>query len=266
MKKLFKTLIKQRPIIGMIHFPPLIGYEGFTSVEKIKRRILKEVNILNFFGVHAIMVENNYDIPHKIYVDPESTAMLSILTDVVVKNTKLPVGIDVLWNDYKSAFGICAATGASFIRIPAFIDDVRTQYGDVYHVADDAIAYRKRLHLEHVGIVADVQVKHSEMLDKKKPLSLSVRQAIKKGADGIIITGKWTGDAPLMDHLKIAKENAGSLPILVGSGSTKENLKNLFTYANGIIVGTAIMNSGIINKQKLDIYMQAYKKSFQEKD
>jgi len=266
MNRLFQYLIKQKPIIGMIHFPPLIGYEGFTSVEKIKRRILKEVSILNSSGVHAIMVENNYDIPHKIFINPESTAMLSILTDVVVKNTKLPVGIDVLWNDYKSAFGICAATGASFIRIPAFVDDVRTKYGNVYHVADDAIAYRNRLHLEHVAIIADIQVKHSEMLDKKKPLSLSVRQAIKKGADGIIITGKWTGNAPLKEHLEIAKENAGSLPILVGSGSTKENLKDLFTYANGIIVGTAIMSGGIVNKQKLNIYMQVYKKSFQKKD
>lgn len=251
----------QKPIIGMIHFPPLIGYEKYPGIEFIKKRIIKETKILNKSGVHAIMVENNYDIPHKEFVDKEITSMMAVLTNVVVQQTTLPVGVDVLWNDYQSALGICAATGAQFIRIAAFVDDVRTIYGNMNAVADDAIAYRKKLGLEKtVAILADVQVKHSEMIDKNKPLSLSVKQAVQKGADSIIVTGKWTGDAPIEDHLKIAKQHAGKIPVFVGSGSNRENMHALLNIIDGIIVGTAIMSDGVVDATELHAYMKTYRK------
>jgi uncharacterized protein len=251
----------QKPIIAMIHFPPLVGYKGYPGISVIEKRVISEVKILNNSGVHAIMVENNYDIPHREFVEPHITAMMTKLTDLVVRSTSLPVGIDVLWNDYKSALGICAATGSKFIRIPAFVDDVRTIYGDMKAVADDAILYRKKLGLEKtVAILVDVQVKHSEMIDESKPLSLSIKQAIKKGADGIIVTGKWTGDAPIIDDLSIAYKFSKQTPIFVGSGSSSSNLQQLFKYTSGIIVGTAIMEKGIVNRNKVQKYMRSYYK------
>jgi hypothetical protein len=113
-----------KPVIGMIHLPPLIGYKGYPGIDFIKKRVVKETDLLNKSGVHAVMVENNYDIPHKELVGKEITAMMSVLTQLVADNTKLPVGVSVLWNDYQSALGISAAVGAKFIRIPAFVDNV----------------------------------------------------------------------------------------------------------------------------------------------
>ncbi len=204
------------------------------------------------------MVENNYDIPHRRFVEPEITAMLTALTDLVIRNTNLPVGINVLWNDYRSALGICAATGARFFRILAFVDSVKTRYGKMPRVAKKAIAYRKRLGLEKIAIFADVHVKHAEMVCPKKPLFLLVKQAFTEGAEAVIITGRWTGDAPKMDDLRIAREVAGKRPLLVGGGSIPENLKSFFKYADGIIVGTAIMENKKVNSRKLKKYMETY--------
>lgn len=260
---LFNKKNNKKLIVAMIHFPPLVGFSGYHGIENIRKRILKEIKIINDSEADAIMVENNYDIPHKIYVNPETTAVMAVLSDFVVSHTKLPVGINVLWNDYKSALGICAATGVSFIRIPAFVDDVKTKYGNVYHVADEAINYRKKLGLENkVLILADVQVKHSSMIDKKKPLKQSVIEAVKKGADAIIITGKITGDSPTFEDLEIAKKNVKGTPIFIGSGSNKKNMRDLFQFANGLIVGTAIMNKGVVNKRKINSYMNCYRKLF----
>ena len=242
----------------MIHFPPLIGYPGYPGIEKIEKRVLNEVEILNKSGVHSIMVENNYDIPHKEFVAPEVTAMMAKFADLVAKNTSLPVGIDVLWNDFRSALGICASSGLKYFRVPAFVDSVKTIYGDMPARAKEVIEYRKRLGLEKVAVFTDVQVKHSEMLDKNKPLSLSVKQAYDNLSDAIIITGKWTGDSPKTDDLKIARKAAGKRLIIVGSGSTPENLETLFKYTDGIIVGTAIMTDGVVDSKKLAKYMKAY--------
>lgn len=259
MKQFHKLFKKTKPIIGMIHFPPLIGYEGYPGMIYIKRRVIKETEMLNNAGVHAIMVENNYDIPHKEFVDKEITAEMAVLTQTVVNHTDLPVGVDVLWNDYQSALGICAATGASFVRIPAFVDDVRTDYGDMHAVAKETILLRKKLSLDStVAVLADVQVKHSRMIDAQKPLSLSIQQAIENGADGIIITGKWTGDAPKLTDLEIGQANRRNIPVVVGSGSTKENLSKLLPLCQGVIVGSAVMSNGVVNKIKLESYLNAY--------
>jgi len=259
LKKIFSV---EKPIIGMIHFPPLIGYPDYPGIKKIEKRVLGEVEILNKGGVHSIMIENNYDIPHHEFVSPEITAMMAKLADLVVRNTNLPVGIDVLWNDFKSALGICAASGLSYFRVPAFVDSVRTVYGDMPARSKEVVSCRKKLGLENIAIFADVQVKHSEMVDPKKPLSLSVAQAFDSFAGAIIVTGKWTGDSPKVDDLKVARQTAGERPIIVGSGSTAENLKTLFEYTDGIIVGTAIMTDGVVDEKKLKIYMDSYKRVF----
>ena len=248
----------RKPIIAMIHLPPLIGYKGYPGFEFIKKKTLEEVKILSSSGVHSIMVENNYDIPHKEFVDPEVAVMTAVLTQLVVDHTMLPVGINVLWNDYRSALGICATTGARFMRIPAFVDDVRTVYGDMKQRAEETVAYQKKLGLSKVAIFADVQVKHSEMIDKNKPLSLSVKQAYEKGAQAIIVTGRWTGDAPKLDDLEVARKTAGRRPILIGSGSTPKNLEALFKFTDGVIVGTSIMTKGKVDKSKLATYMSVY--------
>src|SRR5688572_2925200 len=239
MNKLQNIFASDKPLIGMIHFPPLLGYEGFPGIEYIEKKALKEAKILEESGVDAIMVENNYDLPHKEFVEPHITQMMTSLTDLVCKNTNLPVGVSTLWNDYKTSLHICKNTRASFFRIPAFVDSVKTSYGVMKAASREAVELRKELGLEHIAIIADVQVKHSEMLDKNKTLTQSIKEAIKQHADAVIITGQWTGDSPSIEDLKEARIACGDFPILIGSGSTKQNLPTLLTYADGIIVGTA---------------------------
>lgn len=246
LKQIFKT---ETPIIGMIHFPPLVGYPGFPGINYIIKKAVKETKILSRGKADAIMVENNYDTPHKEFVTPEITAMMTYLTEKVCQNTNLPIGVSTLWNDYKTSLAICATTRATFIRVPAFVDTVNTTYGLMKKRSIQAIKLREKLKLNYVAILADIQVKHSQMVDQNKPLSQSVKQAIKARADAIIITGKWTGDAPKLDDLEIARKSTGNkFPILVGSGATKDNSKQLLQYANGIIVGTAIKEG--TNKSK----------------
>lgn len=254
-EKIFKT---KNPLIGMIHFPPLAGYKNYPGFEYIIKKTLDEIEILNESGFNSIMLENNYDIPHKAFVEPEITAMMAVLTQMTIENTKLPVGLDVLWNDYKTSLGICACTKAKYFRIPAFVDDVRTLYGDMHKVSEEAISYRKKLGLEEIAIFADVQVKHAEMIDKRKKLAESIEEAYLKGADAVIITGKWTGDAPKIDDLIIARKTAGERPILIGSGSTPENLDRLLDYADGIIVGTAIMTDKKVDEGKVINYFESF--------
>jgi len=62
-KILINVFQSERPLIGMIHFPPLIGLPEYPGFEYVKTKMLQEVKILERGGVDAIMIENNYDLP-----------------------------------------------------------------------------------------------------------------------------------------------------------------------------------------------------------
>ncbi len=244
------SLIGKNPLIGMIHFPPLIGHKDYPGFEYIEAKMLAEAKILVDSGFSAIIIENNYDIPHSEFICPESAEMFSSLAKSLQEKINIPFGLDVLWNDYKTSLSICASTNASFFRVPAFVDSVLTTYGPMVARAKEVISLRKELNLENIAILADIQVKHSEMVDKNKTLTQSATEAINYGADGIIVTGKWTGDAPKMDDLIETRGVDKDFPIIIGSGATKENLGSLLQYANGIIVGTALKEGEYFSKDK----------------
>lgn len=247
-KTIFKT---KRPIIGAIHFMPLLGYKNYQGLDKILNVALRDLKALEEGGVNGIIVENNYDVPHKIFVDPETIVCMTYLTTEIVKRTKLPVGVSVLWNDYKAALSIAKISGGKFIRVPVFVDDVKTQYGDVFGEPDKVIKYRNMIKADKIVILTDIHVKHAKLLSKFS-LEESTKNAIREGSDAIIVTGAWTGDEPSLDDLKSVRTAADNFPVFIGSGATENNIEKLMQYADGVIVGTSL-KTGKKNKKHVNI-------------
>jgi membrane complex biogenesis BtpA family protein len=248
-KSLFKT---KNPIIGMVHFPPLLGYKDFPGLKICLRKSLRDAKTLEKGGVDAIMFENNYDIPHREFVSPETVAIMTFLIQKISEKIKIPFGVNVLWNDYKAALSIAKVCGGKFVRIPVFVDSVETSYGKIFANPKEVLAFRKKIDAENVALFTDIHVKHAKMLEQKS-ISESAKEAVKNGSDAIIITGKWTGDAPNIFDLKEAREAVGKdFPILIGSGATKDNVGILLKYADGVIVGTAL-KTGQIEKKEVNL-------------
>lgn len=232
---------KNKFVIGALHLMPLKGYKDYEGYEQILEKALKELRILEEGGVDAVIVENNYNLPHRIKETIESVSMMEKLAKEIVKISKIPIGISILWNDFESAFKIAKSSGAKFIRVPVFVDSVKTDFGKIYADPKKVISARKSACAEEVLIFADLQVKHAEMIDPNKSLMESAIEAKEKGADAVIISGKWTGDAPLTDDLQETRKAVGiGFPIIVGSGADKNNIKKLFEIADGVIVSTSL--------------------------
>ena len=226
-------------VIGAIHFPPLYGYPDFPGVSIALENALKDLRVFEAGGVDAVILENNYDIPHKTLVDPEVSEMLEYLSKKIKEKTKLPVGISVLWNDYKTALMVAKNAGLSFVRIPVFVDRVETSYGIMEPKADEVVEFRQSIGVENVALLTDIHVKHSKILSKHS-ITESALLAIGKGADALIVTGRWTGEAPDLKQLQSVRDKIGDFPILCGSGVSAENIEKLFRFANGGIVSTSV--------------------------
>ena len=253
--KISKIFKKNRNIIiGAIHLPPLLGYKDFPGFDVALKNALADLKSLESGGVDGVIFENNYDIPHKIFVDAPIISSLAFLGEKLKKATRLPLGISVLWNDYKSALSIAKTLQLQFIRIPVFVDAVRTDYGVIKGEPKKVIDFRKSIGAENVALFTDIHVKHAKLLSRYN-LIASARLAIKNKSDAIIITGKWTGNAPSLEEVKILRNEIGKFPILLGSGVDKNNIKNLFNFSNGAIVSTSLKGGA---KKPREINVKSY--------
>jgi membrane complex biogenesis BtpA family protein len=243
MKKFIKIFGTKKPIvIGMVHCAPMPGYKDFPGAKIVENKFLHDFKALIAGGIDAVMIENNYDIPHYESAKKSTLPLLIKICLKARKLTKKPLGLCVLWNDYKNALLIAKKAKFNFVRNPVFVDKVKTEYGIFLPRADEAIKFRKKISAENILIFADVKVKHAKHLSKKS-LAESVSEAIKKGANGIIITGKWTGDPPKNSDVNEAKKNADEIPVILGSGITPKNFRKY--NADAFIVGSYFKGNDI---------------------
>ncbi len=226
-------------VIGAVHFPPLPGFPDFPGMTIAIENALRDAKAFEEGGVDGIIFENNYDVPHTEKVGMEVVAAMSVIGAEIKRHSRLPIGVSVLWNDYQAALGIAKALDLSFIRVPVFVDSVRTNYGDIHGDASDVLAFRRHIGAEGVALFTDIHVKHAELL-KPEPIIAAANRAVEAGADALIVTGSWTGDAPLISELRDVREAVQDFPILCGSGVDATNVAELFEQANGAIVSTAL--------------------------
>ena len=81
-------------------------------------RAQEEASVLEQGGANGIIVENFGDVPFRIGpVEPDTVAAMTLAVARVKHGTDLPVGVNMLRNDAKSALAVASATGADFIRV-----------------------------------------------------------------------------------------------------------------------------------------------------
>lgn len=227
-----------KPLIGMIALPPSPGYPSFTSIDNLVGAALQDLVALERGGVDAVLVENDFDQPHTLLGGAEVVAAMTRVTREVVMHAHVPVGIEVLLNDWRASLAIAAATGARFVRLDFFVDRVRSKLGIIEPEPAAVAAYRRQIRAESVLLFTDLQVKYSTMANGPKPIAESAREAAAAGADAVIVTGTETGIGPEEEDLQAAR--AGGIPVLIGSGLSPLNAERLAPLADGFIVGTSL--------------------------
>jgi membrane complex biogenesis BtpA family protein len=237
-----------KPVIGMLHLPPLPGAPLCRqNLVEIRQLLLQDADALLAGGVHGLMMENFGDVPFypdrvPAYVIAQMTALAA---DVRAKHPKAPLGINVLRNDGRGALAVAHAVGASFIRVNVLCGARVTDQGLIQGIAHDLVRDRALLGAGDVKIFADVDVKHSAAL-APRPLVDEVDDLIERAlADAIIVSGAGTGKATDPDKVRLAKQAAKDTAVLVGSGVTSATIRDFLPHADGFIVGTAFKKDGL---------------------
>jgi membrane complex biogenesis BtpA family protein len=268
MKGLSEIFAKPKPVIGMVHLPPLPGSVGYTGygMQQIIDFACRDAQHLVEGGVDGLMVENMWDIPFAVGMDtsPEQMCSQAVAAREVIRSVKLPVGINVVHNGGRVTLGIAIASGARFVRICLLTGAQVWDTGEFDHgCARDLLTTRKLTCSENIKLFCDVDKKHSVRFPGID-LDTHIEWTEFYLADALIISGKMTGSAPTVEKVKHAREVIGNRrPILMGSGTNPSNVGEFLSYADGCIVGFSLKEGRPENPVSVDLvkrYMNSVEK------
>lgn len=244
-----RNIIKKRGkfVIGMVHCLALPGTPTFDGdSQKILDQAVQDAVTLEKAGVDALIVENMGDNPLAVMLGKPEVAALSAATALVRQAVKIPVGVDAAFNDCEASLAIAKANGCEFVRVPVFVDTVEFFGGLISPCARLCMDTRRNLDATDVMVLADVQVKHTNMVLPQVTIEASAKAAASCGADGIIVTGTAIGvETPIEMIERVNK--VVDLPVIAGSGVNKDNIAEQFEIADGAIIGSSLKKGGVIS-------------------
>jgi membrane complex biogenesis BtpA family protein len=236
----------RKPVIAMIHVGALPGTPASRlSVRELEQQALAECRIYAQGGVHGIAIENMHDVPYlRGSVGPEITAAMTIIARAVKEESKLPCGIQILAAANHEALAVAHAAGLDFVRVEGFVFAHVADEGVIESSAASLLRYRRTIGADRVQIWADVKKKHSShAITADVNIGETAAAAQFMRADAVIVTGSTTGEEPDGAAISNVRRQC-RLPLLLGSGVTDGNLRELYQRADGFIVGSYFKKDG----------------------
>ncbi len=238
-------LFQQKPVIGCIHLKALPGSPEYNGkMTPIYEQALAECALYHEQGVDALIIENFGDRP--FYPDNVPSQTIAAMTAIgrdIIRVSKIPVGINVLRNDALAALSIATAIEAQFMRVNVHMHAIVCDQGIVTGRAYDTLRLKSLLQSQ-VQIWADVQVKHAAPLGEIS-LAHECEDMCERGlVDAVIVSGAATGKSTRLDDV-IAAKKASTVPVIIGSGMTPDNMAELYPHADGFIIGSYFKKDGV---------------------
>lgn len=234
-----------KALIGMVHLLPLPGSPRWQGdMGAVIQAAVEDARSLEAGGMNGLLVENYGDVPFAAgRVEAATVAAMAVVIGEIRRVVALPVGVNVLKSDARSALAIAVATGARFIRVNVHTGVVVADQGIVQSDAYATLRDRRLLAAD-IKIFADVQAKHGLPL---VPVTLEqeAKDSVSRSlADALVVSGKATGEETPMEEVKRVSAAVPSTPLLVGSGVTPDTIRTLLSVADGAIVGTFLKRDG----------------------
>lgn len=246
---ILKIFQKNKVAIGVIHCPAFPGaprHDG-SPMEAIYDRTMRDAEAYVAGGIDGLIVENHGDVPflRPDGIGPETAAAMAVVTDRIRREFGVPLGINVLANAPIPALAVAKAGGAAFIRVNQWANAYVANEGLLNGEAAQALRYRAWIDARDVAVFADSHVKHgAHAITADRSIEELTRDLEFFDADAVIATGQRTGDTATTEELRTIAD-ATILPVLVGSGVRMDNVAEILSIADGVIIGSSLKEGGV---------------------
>jgi len=213
-------------------------------MERVIDRAVADASAYLTGGIAVLIVENFGDQPFLAGpLAPETIAALAVAAREVRALGDFALGVNALRSDGPGALAVATAAGASFVRVNVLTGAAVTDQGLIQGCAAPLARLRAGLRAD-VAIWADLQVKHAAPLVPRDALEEARDMRERGRADALIVTGPRTGAPVDPDQLRRLRRAMPGVPWIAGSGVSAANLGELWTCADGFIVGTSLKRDG----------------------
>jgi uncharacterized protein len=254
--KFLGAMIAVQPLPGA----PLYGGDD----ERIISQAISDAQAYLEAGVDAIILENSHDLP---YIKPPLPARAVELMKQVAREVRNrfagPIGIQMLEAANETALEIACEADLDFVRVEGYVFAHIGGAGLIEGCAGKLLRRRNELGCQQIKIFGDVKKKHcSHALTADLDILDEIKQAEFFLVDGVVVTGARTTEPPALTKLRQVKKHA-RVPVLIGSGMTRQNIRSYFNLAYGFIVGSTFREEGKflgqLDRKRLDAFMKVFR-------
>jgi membrane complex biogenesis BtpA family protein len=229
----------------MLHLPGLPGrplHDVAGGADAILEPVARDLAVLQEAGVDGLLFCNEKDYPYQLKVGPEVAAAMAATVGRLRDRIRVPFGVNLLW-DPKATLAVARATGASFIR-EVLTGVYESDFGMIEPNIGELAAYRVAIGAADVALFDNISPEFSSPIGTRT-VADRARGAAFLGMDAILISG-WAAGSPMaMGDLIAAKEAAPETPVIANTGVQADRIAEIFTVADGAIVGTSLKVDGI---------------------
>jgi membrane complex biogenesis BtpA family protein len=230
---------RKKIVIAMIHLGAMPGtplYDADGGVAKLIEGAARDAEALQAGGVDAVMFGNENDRPYVISAPLEGVAAMTAIVQAIKPMLKTPFGVNYLW-DPSASVAIAAATGAQFAR-EIFTGVFASDMGIWAPDCAKALRLRRNLGRPDLKLLFNINAEFAHSLDAR-PIEYRAKSAVFSSlADGILVSGPITGQPVNQSDLRKVCEAIGGTPVFANTGVNIDNVGEIFSVADGAIVGT----------------------------
>lgn len=234
----------RKPIVAMVHFPPLPGAPGYDragGMAAVLDHAARDIEALQAGGVDAVMFGNEGDRPYLLEASPEGLAAMAAAVATLKPLLRVPFGVNYLWDPLASV-ALAVATGAAFAR-EIFTGVYASDMGLWAPRCAAALRLRANLGRPDLALLFNVNAEFAASLDTR-PIEQRARSAVFSSlADVICVSGPMTGQGVEVSDLAKVKA-AVDVPVLANTGVRLDTVEAILAHADGCVVGTHFKRGG----------------------
>ncbi len=233
------TFGADKPIIAMVHLPPLPGtplHDAKAGMAKILDSAAADIEALQGGGVDAVMFGNEGDRPYLTKASPATLAAMAFAVGQLKSLIKVPFGVNYLWDPVASvALGVAA--GAGFVR-EIFTGVYDSDMGLWVPDAFSALKQRSDAGRHDMKVMYNINAEFASPVGSRSIGQRAKSAVFAALADVVLVSGPMTGEEVELGNLKEAKKAVPGTPVFANTGVNIDNVGKILTEGDGAIVGT----------------------------
>jgi membrane complex biogenesis BtpA family protein len=263
--KLQATFGHEKPIVAMVHLPPLPGsplYDPRGGMQKIIDSCAKDIEALQAGGVDAVMFGNEGDRPYLLKASPSTLAAMSYAIGELKRLIKVPFGVNYLW-DPVATVALAIASGARFAR-EIFTGVYDSDMGLWAPDAAGAVRLRTDGHRQDLVLMYNINAEFAAPVGDRSIAQRAKSAVFSSLADIVLVSGPMTGQPAESADLKHVKDAVPTTPVFANTGVNIDNVADVLSVADGAVIGTHFKVDGntwnAVDKTRVKRFMDKVRK------